>query len=108
MPPNYAQDLAERVLIRHAKAQSNMRKRKRLSFGIFGAAASIGLLLGALQLWNLKTEFPTSTQAVSKKVVEAYLWNDEQVTEAELLLILTGEESDETLNYELETELLIF
>jgi hypothetical protein len=108
MPPNYAHDLVERVLLRHGANQPVSFYQKPYSFTLFGAAAAIFVLLGAFNFWMLMGEQPPVGEAIPKQVVEAYLWNEEHVTEADLLLILTGEEADETLNYGLESDPFVF
>jgi hypothetical protein len=114
MPPNYAHDLAERVILRHGPAQPNGIPKKRTfsfisaSVSVFGAAAAIGLLVWTFHLWNVSRVHSPTTDAIPKPLLEAYLWNEEHVTEADLLLILTGEEADETLNYGLESDPFFF
>ena len=85
MPENYAHDLAERVIQSHTATKA---KPAPLSLALagFGAAAALLLLLGAFYLWNLIPEPPSQAESRHSKDLEAYLWNEEQPTEADLLL----------------------
>jgi hypothetical protein len=107
MPENYAHDLAERVIQSHTATKP---KPASLSLALagFGAAAALLLLLGAFYLWNLLPEPPSQAESSHSKDLEAYLWNEEQPTEADLLLVLTGAESDDFSNQSLELDPLIF
>jgi len=108
MPQNYSQELAERVISRHASTQPLILFKKRSTLAFFIAAASFLLLVGGINLWNSRQKHTTLGQTIPVHVIESAVWNDEKVTEADLLLILTGEESEEMLNFELESDSFIF
>jgi hypothetical protein len=105
MPFNYAQDLADRVLSRQTISKSEFPKRYTY---LFLGAAGIVLLVGLFYRLNVSKQPPPIAEAIPKQVLEAYLWNEEQISEADLMLVLTGAEFKESAIYGLETDPLIF
>lgn len=107
MPENYAHDLANRVIQSHTATKSNPASLP-IALAGFSAAAAVLLLLGVFNLWNPIPELPSQAESIPSKDLEAYLWNEEQPTEADLLLVLTGAEPDDFSNQSFELDPLVF
>lgn len=102
MPDGYCEQLSNAVIARmnQSKQQSIWQ---RYSAGFFSAAAGMVLLISAFLFWYMKPESPNALPFMASESIEEYILNEENISESDLLLALTGEDPNgEAVNeYEL-------